>query len=598
MPKHPRLFRRGATYYHRAVVPQDIKATYPKTEETFSLRTTDYKEALRRVRIAAVEVDRRFEAHRRMLAESGSKAPLKELADSDIDRVAAAYYAHLLEEDEEIRIQGFTDDDNDDDDGVEDQKLTAIVQTDDPEVINRLLAARLQERPSFTDHQAATSMVVDNTKHGYARGRVDAFIASEAEDVLNWDNINIRLEPSSPSWPRLARALQAATLKAYEAIRRRNEGEVIETPKAAGVPPESRTPLLSMAVEEWIAEKSRTSWVPKTEKEHRVWMDHFISLIGDRPLDSYTKADARAFKAVLLRLPPNWVKVAELQGLPIEKAADKAKKLGLAPMSDHNVNKLMRYVGSFWTWAQGHYDEATAHPFNGLQIKLKKNVRDERDPFTTDELRTIFNAPIYTGCKSAERWHKAGSVIPIESAYYWVPLISLYTGARLGEVLQLYLADIREEDDVLYFDINDAGDDKRLKTPSSRRIIPVHNDLIEFGLLEYVEKRRGQGHKRLFPDIEMGQDGYYSSPFSKRFSRFLKYTGIKHKTNAFHSFRHCFEDACRDSDISTEIMNALQGHSEKGMAARYGKGFALKKLAEAMGQLRFRGLDLSHLMRR
>ncbi|WP_307831644.1 DUF6538 domain-containing protein [Nitratidesulfovibrio oxamicus] len=109
MPKHPRLFRRGATYYHRAVVPQDLKATYPKTEETSSLKTTDYKEALKRVRIAAVEVDRRFEAHRRMLAESGTKPPLKELADSDIKRVADAYFANLLEEDKETRLQGLVD---------------------------------------------------------------------------------------------------------------------------------------------------------------------------------------------------------------------------------------------------------------------------------------------------------------------------------------------------------------------------------------------------------------------------------------------------------------------------------------------------------
>lgn len=42
-------------------------------------------------------------------------------------------------------------------------------------------------------------------------------------------------------------------------------------------------------------------------------------------------------------------------------------------------------------------------------------------------------------------------------------------------------------------------------------------------------------------------------------------------------------------------MDALQGHGEEGMSARYGRGFSLKKLAEAMGRLRYEGLDLSHL---
>lgn len=63
-----RLARRRAVYYHRAAIPQDIKANYPKAEEVFSLKTKDYAEALRRVRLAAVEVDGRFQAHRRKIA--------------------------------------------------------------------------------------------------------------------------------------------------------------------------------------------------------------------------------------------------------------------------------------------------------------------------------------------------------------------------------------------------------------------------------------------------------------------------------------------------------------------------------------------------
>lgn len=56
MPNHPRLLRRGASFYHRAAVPADIKATYPKTEETFSLRTKDFREAVRRARVEAARV--------------------------------------------------------------------------------------------------------------------------------------------------------------------------------------------------------------------------------------------------------------------------------------------------------------------------------------------------------------------------------------------------------------------------------------------------------------------------------------------------------------------------------------------------------------
>lgn len=60
MPKHPRLMKRGNTYWHRASIPADIRSMYPKTEETFSLGTKEPQEALIRLRRAATEVDQRF----------------------------------------------------------------------------------------------------------------------------------------------------------------------------------------------------------------------------------------------------------------------------------------------------------------------------------------------------------------------------------------------------------------------------------------------------------------------------------------------------------------------------------------------------------
>lgn len=85
MPSHPLLIRRGSTFWHRAAVPVDIKATYPKVEETFSLRTKDPKEAMVLVRKAAAEVDERFAAHRRRIA-SLEAAALKELSGEHLDR--------------------------------------------------------------------------------------------------------------------------------------------------------------------------------------------------------------------------------------------------------------------------------------------------------------------------------------------------------------------------------------------------------------------------------------------------------------------------------------------------------------------------------
>ena len=65
MPNYPGLTCRGDTYYCRFRIPVDIKPSYPKSEEKESLHTKDANEALRRIKLKAVQIDEKFEAHRR-----------------------------------------------------------------------------------------------------------------------------------------------------------------------------------------------------------------------------------------------------------------------------------------------------------------------------------------------------------------------------------------------------------------------------------------------------------------------------------------------------------------------------------------------------
>lgn len=118
------------------------------------------------------------------------------------------------------------------------------------------------------------------------------------------------------------------------------------------------------------------------------------------------------------------------------------------------------------------------------------------------------------------------------------------------------------------------------------------------GLLEHLAMRRRTNELRVFPDLKMSDDGYYSSTYSKYYKRFLESLNVKHDKNSFHSFRHSFEDACRNSGVSAEIMNALQGHSESGMAGRYGSGYNLSVLDGAIRKITYPNLDLSHLHKR
>lgn len=564
---HPRLYRRGGRYYHRAAIPQDIRNTYPKVEETFSLKTSDYQEALRRVRKAASEVDERFDQHRRVVAAKAK--PQDSLNEDVIAHLTSLYRFKILESDEEMRTE----------------QLGTGRQ--DPYVHMEMVGELLQE-----------------ARECYAMGKLARHVHRAVADLVEEEGII--LAPNAPAWQRLGRVFQETFIEAAGEIRRRDQGEVTVTPRVApskghrpssaygGHADQGQGPLLSAAAEEWITEKSRT-WTTKTANDHRSTISSFITVNSDKSLEDYGKVDGRLFKAVLMRLPANWTKQKPLKGLAIDKAVERAQELGMPPMSDKNVNKLLGYAAAFWNWAANHYDDCPSNPLTGLKIKLKKRAREERDPFTLPELQTLFQAPVFTGCRSLHFWRQPGELIPRDSGMFWAPLISLFSGMRMGEILQLYVSDVKQESGITFFDINGQGEDKSLKTLSSWRGIPVHSKLQRLGFLEHVERMRQLGNTRLFPDMPMGKDGYYSSVYSKRFRQLLDSLGLKHGKNAFHSFRHNFEDACRASGISIEVMNTLQGHTEAGMSGRYGSGYQMTTLADAIERLEYRGLDVSHL---
>jgi integrase len=85
----------------------------------------------------------------------------------------------------------------------------------------------------------------------------------------------------------------------------------------------------------------------------------------------------------------------------------------------------------------------------------------------------------------------------------------MLSGARINETCQLHLEELREVDGVWVFDINDKGD-KRLKTFSSKQLIPIPSQL----LLAYVKRLRAKEETRLFPTLKKHR-GRYSHTASR-----------------------------------------------------------------------------------
>ena len=122
----------------------------------------------------------------------------------------------------------------------------------------------------------------------------------------------------------------------------------------------------------------------------------------------------------------------------------------------------------------------------------------------------------------------------IKDARFWLPLIALFTGMRLGEIIQLRCGDVRQVDGVWVIDLN-TSDGNRLKNINSQRMVPIHSELMKIGLIDYAEKTNADGHERLWPEFWKNKHGCYSTSYSNWFSRYKNLIGLTDPKKTFHS---------------------------------------------------------------
>ena len=101
------------------------------------------------------------------------------------------------------------------------------------------------------------------------------------------------------------------------------------------------------------------------------------------------------------------------------------------------------------------------------------------------------------------------------TAHYWLPILGLFTGARLNELCQLQITDVKEEEGILFLNITDDANDQRVKTAGSKRRCPIHSTIEMLGFRDFYEWRKASGEKLLFKEVKLSKDGYYSDGMSK-----------------------------------------------------------------------------------
>ena len=552
-----------------------------------SLGTKDRSEANRRVKVVQIEFDRTLERAKGLLVER----PIRDsLSDAEIKRIAEYHFAELLHFDEEQTREGTG----------RDALMQSIASQLDAAGVQYTMGVPFSRNPpehGLSDADVLRRLADLEFETPIMKAALTTGDISRVKETLDYllALFGINLERRSEAYRRLGMAVLRKRVAALEVIKRRVEGEPIETPPrpAVGASPTPGGETLTAAFEGWKRQRERA---PGTVTEYERAIRLFVELHGDLPIVQIRKSHARLFREALQDVPQR--RTGKLLKAPLPEMAQWGREHPNTPkITAGTVNKLLGAVQAVAVWARDNGivpdDVAWADPFAKMRLGESEAVRGGA-PFEIADLLAIFRTPVFT---VGER-PKGGK----GEAAFWLPLLALFTGARLGELASLRASDVARDDAIgaisLYITA-DAKAGKKLKTRQSARVVPVHPQLIKAGFLTFVAaqvKARGES-AWLFPQVAPGTTG--ARAWSKWFGRYIGAHGVTEETKVFHSFRHTFIDALRAAGSSEELNSALVGHSDGTVHAKYGaKEIARRfrrRLSEAVASVTYNGLDLSHL---
>ena len=448
------------------------------------------------------------------------------------------------------------------------------------------LVARLLAMAQIRDPRGLSLGVADIAALMRCPGEV-ATIPSPVDNAMA-DN-GMAMPRSHPDRRRLALDLLRAEVAAHDIVGRRRAGDPTPTPE--------RPATLAYPVAGQKLSQARGRWIelfsPKKKAcdDNKLYLDAFIAIYGDLPVAAVTRKMIREFRDLLKKRPRNMPKaIAEL---PLkDQVAWGQHQEDCRLVTAQTVNA--KGIGSLSAVMEAAIkeDHIEINPCKGQLLPVKGHALD-RLPYDVEDLNRIFASAIYL---DDMRWIGGGG-----EAQFWFPLIGLLAGPRLEEIGQLLPGDVRSKGNIFYFDFitideeaETAGtkpENKDLKTPSSRRPIPIHRFLIEIGFLRYVAKMKAAGARRLFPDLE-AYEGKLTKNWSRWWGRFARKHVTKSQRKVFHSLRHAFADRVRKATKGNEdIVKAMLGHKKH----MYGEALDLETRLDIIDRLDFSGVDLSQV---
>ena len=409
----------------------------------------------------------------------------------------------------------------------------------------------------------------DAARARLGRGVITGHLRAVALDWLTGNGYDV--DPSSDDFARFTYRLAQGVKEGTDAIRRRNEGEIVPTPPkpADGVPVPVDGIRLSHVIKDFLDRQDQSKpMFGVYERGLRL----LVEFVGDKAIGDIKSADVRSYFDTVAALPPRWQDICRREKITARELAARNDGPGLSPKTFTDSYKAA--VGPFLRHARLFFgDLGWPHHLTIEGIKYpgrREEGEDKQRPMTGDELKRLFEGSEFA----------AFAADPAQAHRYWLPLIGLYTGARVNEVCQLNpQTDIVEEDGVwcLHFTDRTEADDrirKSIKNKASRRLCPIHSELIRLGFLDYAQQVKASGARLLFPPEWFPDFAPKARSASENpgawFREFLEAIGLRDETPGgrlvgYHAFRFTFET--RAYNLKVPSVAALTGHAEEGKSS-------------------------------
>lgn len=433
-------------------------------------------------------------------------------------------------------------------------------------------------------------------------------LADEVIETMGWP-----IPKGSPLYDQFCDMLTKTSLAALNVATRRNAGDVEaesdsklvrEVRERQAITAQAGETLIEL-FELWGAEKlAKGSKRTDTVNQDRKVIEQFAAFVGaNRAVESITPLEVAEYRDTMRKLPPKWMSNKLLRGLDMRAAAVKARELGMPQTTFTNVNRHLSTISPLYKWLLRQPRWAgLRNPTDGLFYDDVKG-KNPRPPFSTEQLNAMLKSPLFTGFQADGKEHLKGNC-HADDWRYWVPIVCLFTGARLGEIAQLRTEDVRKERGVWFIHIRHDESTGQTTKSGKSRAAPIHSKLIELGFLDFHKrqlKRAGESENHaMFPELEKNSRGQISGDVGRWWRDYLEEIGVKNGRDGFgsHSFRHTMADLLRtEVELLDDEIEVTLGHNQKTTTSGYGKlpQGTVTRLHGYFEAVRFEGVDFSVL---